>query len=293
MLQINQLTAKFQSAKADFAVAGCVLALYIRAIGAGVAEWQTRQTQNLLPVREWGFKSLHPHQQINSLEGDGESTQSSCSVCGRSVPNVSLDLVLRASGAALVFSGLAIDSSPMGACDDSRGRALRKLAPSRHPHQAQRILSRTPVPRLCDPRACRASSISTGSIRPPSGAPDGRARSSGKNRAGLVGSVESWLPSPNRGRVLEFRRAPCTFEALAPCSAPSRAASAPASALRLTCTLFCPSGEGGAGRVPRAAIASPSSQLACCRGPLNSSSASVRPLRLPPRRSLQSSRSRL
>src|SRR5689334_18024416 len=28
---------------------------------AGVAEWQTRQTQNLLPVREWGFKSLHPH----------------------------------------------------------------------------------------------------------------------------------------------------------------------------------------------------------------------------------------
>ena len=29
---------------------------------AGVAEWQTRQTQNLLPVREWGFKSLHPHQ---------------------------------------------------------------------------------------------------------------------------------------------------------------------------------------------------------------------------------------
>src|SRR5439155_21579049 len=30
--------------------------------GAGVAEWQTRQTQNLLPVREWGLKSLHPHQ---------------------------------------------------------------------------------------------------------------------------------------------------------------------------------------------------------------------------------------
>src|SRR5207237_9496481 len=30
--------------------------------GAGLAEWQTRQTQNLLPVREWGFKSLHPHQ---------------------------------------------------------------------------------------------------------------------------------------------------------------------------------------------------------------------------------------
>jgi predicted DNA-binding transcriptional regulator AlpA len=29
-----------------------------------VAEWQTRQTQNLLLVREWGFKSLHPHQHI-------------------------------------------------------------------------------------------------------------------------------------------------------------------------------------------------------------------------------------
>src|SRR5205814_3643735 len=36
---------------------------------AGVAEWQTRQTQNLLPVREWGFKSLHPHQQNQGLEG--------------------------------------------------------------------------------------------------------------------------------------------------------------------------------------------------------------------------------
>jgi hypothetical protein len=67
MLQINQLTAKFQSAKADFAVAGCVLALYIRAIGAGVAEWQTRQTQNLLSVRTWGFKSLHPHQYYQYL----------------------------------------------------------------------------------------------------------------------------------------------------------------------------------------------------------------------------------
>ena len=29
---------------------------------AGVAEWQTRQTQNLLSERTWGFKSLHPHQ---------------------------------------------------------------------------------------------------------------------------------------------------------------------------------------------------------------------------------------
>ena len=27
-----------------------------------MAEWQTRQTQNLLPVREWGFKSLLGHQ---------------------------------------------------------------------------------------------------------------------------------------------------------------------------------------------------------------------------------------
>lgn len=33
-----------------------------KVLDAGVAEWQTRQTQNLLPVREWGFKSLHPHQ---------------------------------------------------------------------------------------------------------------------------------------------------------------------------------------------------------------------------------------
>jgi hypothetical protein len=38
---------------------------------AGVAEWQTRQTQNLLPVREWGFKSLHPHQLFNRLPRSG------------------------------------------------------------------------------------------------------------------------------------------------------------------------------------------------------------------------------
>jgi hypothetical protein len=31
---------------------------------AGVAEWQTRQTQNLLSERTWGFKSLHPHQHM-------------------------------------------------------------------------------------------------------------------------------------------------------------------------------------------------------------------------------------
>jgi hypothetical protein len=40
-------------------------------IGAGVAEWQTRQTQNLLPATEWGFKSLHPHQ---FLQRDREKT---------------------------------------------------------------------------------------------------------------------------------------------------------------------------------------------------------------------------
>ena len=34
---------------------------------AGVAEWQTRQTQNLLSVRTWGFKSLHPHQTAMQL----------------------------------------------------------------------------------------------------------------------------------------------------------------------------------------------------------------------------------
>lgn len=39
-----------------------IFAAASRVARAGVAEWQTRQTQNLLPVREWGFKSLHPHQ---------------------------------------------------------------------------------------------------------------------------------------------------------------------------------------------------------------------------------------
>ena len=29
---------------------------------AGVAEWQTRQTQNLLSERTWEFKSPRPHQ---------------------------------------------------------------------------------------------------------------------------------------------------------------------------------------------------------------------------------------
>ena len=40
---------------------------------AGVAEWQTRQTQNLLSVRTWGFKSLHPHQLDQWLTGERRS----------------------------------------------------------------------------------------------------------------------------------------------------------------------------------------------------------------------------
>ena len=34
---------------------------------AGVAEWQTRQTQNLLSERTWEFKSPRPHQRNNLL----------------------------------------------------------------------------------------------------------------------------------------------------------------------------------------------------------------------------------
>ena len=34
------------------------------AVAAGVAEWQTRQTQNLLSERTWEFKSPRPHQSI-------------------------------------------------------------------------------------------------------------------------------------------------------------------------------------------------------------------------------------
>jgi hypothetical protein len=36
------------------------------AVAAGVAEWQTRQTQNLLSERTWEFKSPRPHQQDQS-----------------------------------------------------------------------------------------------------------------------------------------------------------------------------------------------------------------------------------
>jgi hypothetical protein len=34
----------------------------LRFARAGVAEWQTRQTQNLLSERTWEFKSPRPHQ---------------------------------------------------------------------------------------------------------------------------------------------------------------------------------------------------------------------------------------
>ncbi len=32
-----------------------------RSVAAGVAKWQTRQTQNLFYASKWGFKSLHRH----------------------------------------------------------------------------------------------------------------------------------------------------------------------------------------------------------------------------------------
>ena len=35
---------------------------------AGVAEWQTRQTQNLLSERTWEFKSPRPHQVLPALD---------------------------------------------------------------------------------------------------------------------------------------------------------------------------------------------------------------------------------
>jgi hypothetical protein len=41
---------------------------------AGVAEWQTRQTQNLLSERTWEFKSPRPHQ-AKSIGYEGERAQ--------------------------------------------------------------------------------------------------------------------------------------------------------------------------------------------------------------------------
>ena len=41
---------------------------------AGVAEWQTRQTQNLLLERAWRFKSSRPHQ-AKSISYEGERAQ--------------------------------------------------------------------------------------------------------------------------------------------------------------------------------------------------------------------------
>ena len=45
-----------------------VTARYVCDRAAGVAEWQTRQTQNLLSVRTWEFKSPRPHQQNQPLD---------------------------------------------------------------------------------------------------------------------------------------------------------------------------------------------------------------------------------
>jgi hypothetical protein len=39
----------------------------VAAPSAGVAEWQTRQTQNLLSERTWEFKSPRPHQSITDV----------------------------------------------------------------------------------------------------------------------------------------------------------------------------------------------------------------------------------
>ena len=87
---------------------------------AGVAEWQTRQTQNLLPVREWGFKSLHPHQLIQRLKWtDGSASEAAQRPITATVPNASLfERCVTASDPCLAVTGTgawSCNATPRGA----------------------------------------------------------------------------------------------------------------------------------------------------------------------------------
>jgi hypothetical protein len=58
-----------------------------------VAEWQTRQTQNLLSERTWEFKSPRPHQRTHDINGfyNVAATREVCpEAVANFVPNLSL-----------------------------------------------------------------------------------------------------------------------------------------------------------------------------------------------------------
>jgi hypothetical protein len=86
-----------------------------------VAEWQTRQTQNLLSERTWEFKSPRPHQRTNDINGlyNVAATREVCpEAVANFVPNLSLTCpyLLRKPGASQTAALRAIMRSGNRPC---------------------------------------------------------------------------------------------------------------------------------------------------------------------------------